>query len=137
MNRMRFGAVLVSADGKIGFYLSRRVVLTVPRSGTVRAVSFEQFGQCRAFARAGVSVSCFDAMMRAAETREKFKNSLEMIKYSLEIPEKTDFAFLCSYMMQKHGADMEDFEVKNIQDDPDDRSVSIHQCQAICLYTSP
>ena len=118
MNRMRFGAILVSADRKIGFYLSHRAVLTVPHSGAVRAVSFEQFGKCRAFARAGVSVSCFDAMMRAAETKERFRNSLTMVNFTLKFPEKSDFAFLCSYMRQKYGADLEIFEVRNIQDDP-------------------
>ena len=119
MNRMRFGAILVSDDGKIGFYLSHRVVLTVPHSGVVRAVSFEQFGTCRVFARNGVAIGCFDAMMRAAETDAKFGDSLEMVNFSLNFPEKSDFAFLCSHMAQKHGADMEEFEVKNIQDDPD------------------
>ena len=88
MNRMRVGAVLVSADGRIGFYLSRRVVLTVPTSGVVRAVSFEEFGKCRVFARSGVAVSCFEAMMHAAETDAKFGNSLEMVNFFLDLPER-------------------------------------------------
>lgn len=119
MNRMRFGAVLAAADGGIGFYLSHRVVLTVPDSGVVRAVSFEQFGKCRVFARNGVAVSCFDAMMRAADTDAEFGNSLEMALFFLNLPEKSTFDSLCMHMKQKHGAVLEDFEVKTIQDDPD------------------
>ena len=116
MNRMRLGALLVSADGKIGFYLSHRVVLTVPHSGAVRAVSYEQFGKCRVFARNGVGIGFFDAMIRAAETDARFGNSLEMVNFALKFPEKSDFAFLCAYMVQKHGAALEDFEVKMIQE---------------------
>ena len=98
MNRMRFGAVLAAADGRIGFYLSHRVVLTVPHSGVVRAVSFEQFGKCRVFARNGVAVSCFDAMMKAADTDAEFGNSLEMALFFLNLPEKSGFGFLCMHM---------------------------------------
>ncbi|MBO4632625.1 MAG: 50S ribosome-binding GTPase [Lentisphaeria bacterium] len=119
MNRMRLGALLVSADGKIGFYLSHRVVLTVPHSGAVRAVSYEQFGKCRVFARNDVAVGLFDAMIRAAETDTRFGNSLEMVNYFLNLPENSSFDSLCAYMEQKHGAALEDFEVKMIQDDSD------------------
>ena len=120
MNKMRFGAVLVSERGEIGFYLSRRVVLTVPEPGPVRAVSFEQFGKCRVFARDGVAVSCFDAMMRAAETGAKFANSLEMVYFFLNLPEKADPAAFSGYMEEKHGAVMDDFEIKSIREEPDD-----------------
>ncbi len=91
MNKMRFGAILVSDDREIGFYLSHRVVLTVPQSGAVRAVSFEQFGKCRVFARNGVAIGLFDAMIRAAETNTRFGNSLEMVNYFLNLPEKYSF----------------------------------------------
>ena len=120
MNKMRFGAVLVSEDRQIGFYLSHRVVLTVPEPGHVRAVSFEQFGKCLVFARSGVAVSCFDAMMQAAETDAEFGNSLEMVTFFLNLPEKADFNSLCTYMEAKHGAALEDFEVKSIREEPDD-----------------
>ena len=119
MNKMRFGALLVSAAGEAGFYLSHRVVLTVPRSGVVRAVSFEQFGKCRVFARNGVAVSCFEAMMLAASARAEFQNSIEMVKFFLNLPKNSSFGSLCEYMEQKHGAALEDFEIKQIQDDPD------------------
>ncbi|MBQ9336760.1 MAG: 50S ribosome-binding GTPase [Lentisphaeria bacterium] len=119
MNKMRFGAVLVSAGGQAGFYLSHRVVLTVPRSGVVRAVSFEQFGKCRVFARNGVSVSCFEAMMQAASTTAKFENSAAMVNFFLHLPENSGLDALCEYMERKHGAVMEDFEIRMIQDEPD------------------
>ena len=118
MNRMRFGAVLVSADRRIGFYLSHRVVLTVPHAGAVRAISLERFGKCRVFARNGVAVGCFGALMRTAETDAEFSDSLEMANFSLDLPEKSDFAFLCLHMARKYGAEIEDFEVGIIQDDP-------------------
>ena len=117
---MRFGAVLVSGGGQIGFYLSHRAVLTVPRPGPVRAVSFEQFGKCRVFARNGVAVSRFDAMTQAAATDAEFENSLEMADFCLNLPEKADFGALCAYMEEQFGAVMEDFEIKNIREEPDD-----------------
>ena len=119
MNKMRFGALLVSAAGEAGFYLSHRVVLTVPHAGVVRAVSFEQFGKCRVFARNGVAVSCFEAMMHAASARAEFKHSIEMVYFFLNLPENPSFGPLCEYMEQKHGAFLEDFEIKQIQDNPD------------------
>ena len=119
MNRMRFGALLVSADRQIGFYLSHRAVLTVPHPGKVRAVSCEQFGKCRVFARNGVAVSFFDAMMRTASSNRKFENSMDFIVFFPELPENSTFDSLCDYVKRKHGAVMEDFEIKNIQEDPD------------------
>ncbi len=119
MDKMRFGALLVSSAGDAGFYLSHRVVLTVPRAGAVHAVSFEQFGKCRVFARNGVAVSCFDAMMRAASAEAGFSNSIKMVNFFLNLPENSSFGSLCEYMEQKHGAALEDFEVKMIQDEPD------------------
>ena len=116
---MRFGAVLVSSNGRIGFYLSRRVVLTVPDPGVVRAVSFEEFGKCRVFARNGVAVGCFDAMMHAAESEAEFGNSLEMVNFFLALPENAGFGSLCSYMEEKHGAFLEDFEIMSIREEPD------------------
>ncbi len=122
MNRMRFGALLVSDERQVGFYLSHRVVLTVPCPGTVRAVSFEQFGKCRVFARSGVAISCFHAMMKAASTGAKFKNSLEMVNFFLDLPENSGFDPLCEYMERKYGAAMEDFEIKNIQEEPENQT---------------
>ena len=119
MNRMRFGAVLVTDDGRIGFYLSHRAVLTVPRPGAVRAVSYEEFGRCRVFARDGVAVSCFDALMRAAETEEHFRDSLGMVGRFLGLPENADLSFLCSYMERSHGAVPEDFEIRVPHGEPD------------------
>jgi len=119
MNRMRFGALLVSAERQIGFYLSHRVVLTVPRPGAVRAVSFEEFGKCRVFARSGVAVGCFDAMMHAAETEAEFGGSLEMAVSCLGLPEKTGFDGLSTYMKEKYGAAAEDFAIGIIREEPD------------------
>ena len=49
MNKMRFGAILVSQDQSVGFYLSHRILLTVPRPGVVRAISHDEFGKCKVF----------------------------------------------------------------------------------------
>lgn len=118
MNKMRFGAILVSEAGRIGFYLSHRVVLTVPRPGTVRAAWMAEFGRCRVFARDGVAVSCFEAMLGAAETRRSFRDSAAMANFFLGLPEDSGLEGLCRYMKQKHGAVPEDFQVAEIPDDP-------------------
>lgn len=116
MNRMRFGSVLVSDAGMAGFRLSFRAVLTVPRPGPVRVVSFEEFGSCRVFARDGVSVSCFSAMLAAARTREKFGDSLAMIEKVLSLPEGSGAAGLCEFMHTRYGALPEEFEIKPLAD---------------------
>ncbi len=122
MNKMRFGAILVSEERLVGFYLSHRVILTVPHCGVVRAVSYEKFGKCKVFARNGIAFSCFDAMMLAAQTEEKFRNSVEMACKFLNLPEKSGLEDLCEYIKRKHGATMEDFEIKTIQEDPDNQT---------------
>ena len=119
MNKMRFGAILVASDQCVGFYLSHRVLLTVPLPGEVRAVSYNEFGNCKVFARNSVAVSFFEAMLNAASTTEKFNDSIEMISKFLNLPEKSDFEDLCKYMERKHGAVMEDFEIIKIQEEPD------------------
>ena len=119
MNKMRFGAILVASDQRVGFYLSHRVLLTVPLPGEVRAVSYNEFGNCKVFARNSVAVSFFEAMLNAANTTEKFNDSIEMISKFLNLPEKSDFEDLCKYMEHKHGAVMEDFEILKIQEEPD------------------
>ena len=119
MNKMRFGAILVALDQRVGFYLSHRVLLTVPLPGEVRAVSYNEFGNCKVFARNSVAVSFFEAMLNAASTTEKFNDSIEMISKFLNLPEKSDFEDLCKYMEHKHGAVMEDFEIIKIQEEPD------------------
>ena len=119
MNKMRFGAILVASDQCVGFYLSHRVLLTVPLPGEIRAVSYNEFGNCKVFARNGVAVSFFEAMLNAASTTEKFNDSIEMISKFLNLPEKSDFEDLCKYMERKHGAVMEDFEIIKIQEEPD------------------
>ena len=122
MNKMRFGAILVSTDWHVGFYLSHRILLTVPHPGVVRAVSYDEFGKCKVFARGDVAVSFFEAMIKAASTTEKFKHSIEMVCNFLNLPEKSGFEDLCEYIESKHGAVMEDFEIKTIQVDPDNTS---------------
>ena len=106
MNKMRFGAVLVAAGQRVGFYLSHRILLTVPLPGAVRALSYDEFGKCKVFARNGVAVSFFEAMLNAASTTEKFNDSIEMIRKFLNLPEKSGFEDLCKYMEHKHGAVM-------------------------------
>ncbi|MDD3021749.1 MAG: 50S ribosome-binding GTPase [Alphaproteobacteria bacterium] len=120
MNQMRFGALLVAMDWQLGFYLSHRVILTVPYPGCIRAVPPDEFGKCKVFARNGVAVSFFSAMMSAANTEKKFRNSFEMAKFFLNLPEKFDTEDLCQYMEHRYGAVMEDFTVKTIAPETDD-----------------
>lgn len=117
MNRMRFGSLLMTEDGRFAFYLSHRVFLTVPAAhGPVRAVSPDEFGPCRVFARNGVSVPCFEAMMTAAHSRKLFNNSEEMAKTFLQM------ADIAEEMEWRFGAVPERFEVKNIQPEPADNN---------------
>ena len=111
MNRMRFGAVLVADGERTGFYLSHRAVLTVPSPGHVRAVPMEKFSPRRVFVRNGVAVACFEAMLAAAETTQRFADPQKMMNFFLDLPENSDFRALYDHMRRKHGAVLREFAV--------------------------
>ena len=123
MDRMRFGAILVTDDGETGFYLSHRVVLTVPSPGHVRAVPMEKFAPRRVFARNGVAVACFEAMLAAAETTERFADSRKMMNFFLDLPENADFRSLCDDMKRKHGAVLLEFAVTEPEEPPEQPTI--------------
>ena len=99
----RFGAILLGNDNAVGFYLSYRVVLTVPHRGRVRAVSSDDFAPNRIFACAGAASPFFDAMLKAAIARRQFGSGLEMLNFFLALPEKTDIEHLFDYMKRQYG----------------------------------
>ena len=62
MNRLRFGALLLMRGRRFGFYLSHRIVLTVPKPGHVRAASLADFQPAQVLVADGVAVPFFEAM---------------------------------------------------------------------------
>ena len=78
MNRMRFGALLVNRQKQVGLYLSHRVILTVPEPGSIRAITPEEFGECRVFAYKQTAIPFFNTLVAAANSTMQFQNSLEM-----------------------------------------------------------
>lgn len=109
MNTMRFGAILMNPAGEYGFYLSYRVVLTVPASGHIRALAATDFAANRVFARDGVAVSFLPLLMAAAESPACFANSLAMMSFFLGLPENGDDKALYEHIKHKLGGRMETF----------------------------
>lgn len=111
MTAMRFGAILMNPAGEYGFYLSYRVVLTVPAPGPVRAVGAADFAAERVFARDGVAISFLPQLLAAAESHACFENSLAMTTFFLALPENNDGEALYKYIEQKRGGRMEECSV--------------------------
>ncbi|NMA48058.1 MAG: hypothetical protein GX945_16000 [Lentisphaerae bacterium] len=111
MTAMRFGAILMNPAGEYGFYLSHRVVLTVPAPGSVRAVGAADFAADRVFARDGVAISFLPQLLAAAESHACFENSLAMMTFFLALPENSDGEALYKYIEQKRGGHMEECSV--------------------------
>jgi len=123
MNRMRFGAILMNPAGEYGFYLSHRVILTVPAPGPIRAVGAADFAANRVFARDGVAVSFLPELMMAAESHASFANSLAMMVFFLGLPENSDGRALYEHIERKLGGRMEEFSIRkpDVTQDEQDR----------------
>ena len=111
MNRMRFGALLLMRGRRFGFYLSHRVVLTVPRPGAVRAASLADFQPAQVFAADGVAVPFFEALTAAANCGEAFPSSFDMAKRMLSMPRELSLNDFVEKMRQRFGAELTDFSV--------------------------
>ena len=114
MNRMRFGALLVNRQEQVGLYLSHRVILTVPEPGSIRAITPEEFGECRVFAYKQVAIPFFNTLVAAANSQMQFQNSLEMINFFLQMPENSTFSDLYEHVRKTYGATLEDFTIRKI-----------------------
>ena len=70
MSLMRFGALLATPDGRLAFYLSHRVFLTV-RGVRASAPSPQLTSTRRVFARNAIAVSLFEAMIAVTHSRRR------------------------------------------------------------------
>ena len=111
MNRMRFGALLLMRGRRFGFYLSHRVVLTVPKPGHVRAASLADFQPAQVFVADGVAIAFFEAMIAATNTSDEFPSSFDMVKRMLSMPEELRLNDFLEKMRLQYGAELADFAV--------------------------
>ncbi len=111
MNRLRFGALLLSRGHRFGFYLSHRVVLTVPEPGVIRALSLAEFRPSQVFVADGVAVSFFDALTAATNCSESFSDSLAMVKRMLALPGEASLSDFFKLMNKRYGAELVEFAV--------------------------
>ena len=111
MNRMRFGALLLMRGRRFGFYLSHRVVLTVPKPGIIRAASLADFQPAQVFAVEGVALAFFDALTTAASSTERYSSSFEMAKRMLAVPEQLALNDFIALTKQRYGAELVEFAV--------------------------
>lgn len=111
MNRMRFGALLLMRGRRFGFYLSHRVVLTVPKPGPIRAASLSDFQPAQVFAVDGVALAFFDALTTAATSEERYSSSFEMAKRMLSAPMPLALNDFIALIKQRYGAELVEFAV--------------------------
>ena len=116
MNRLRFGALLLMRGRRLGFYLSYRVVLTVPKPGCIRAASLADFQPAQVFATDGVAVPFFEAMSSAVNCDKKFPSSFDMVKHTLSLPVEMRLNDFIEWMRQQYGAELIDFAVPRLQE---------------------
>ena len=117
MNQLRFGALLLMRGRRLGFYLSHRVVLTVPRPGPIRAAALSEFQPCQVFLAHGVAVAFFEALSSALAAAEPFSSSFEMVKRLLSLPVGLSLNEFFAWMLQRYGARLADFEVPEPETD--------------------
>ena len=111
MNRLRFGALLLMRGRRFGFYLSHRVVLTVPKPGHVRAASLEDFQPAQVFAADDVAIQFFEALTRVANSDEHFPSSFDMAKRMLALPEEMRLNDFFEKMRRQYGAELVEFAI--------------------------
>lgn len=109
MNQMRFGALLAAPDGRLAFYLSHRVFLTVLRGEGIHAVSPADFGPCRVFTRNAIAVPLFDAMMARTHSSQALFSSLDLVRSELHLPDQATIEHVEQAMKHHHGATLTDF----------------------------
>ena len=111
MNRLRFGALLLMRGRRFGFYLSHRVVLTVPTPGHVRAASLADFQPAQVFAADGVAIQFFEALTKVANSDEHFPSSFDMVKRMLALPEEMRLNDFFEKMRRQYGAELVEFAI--------------------------
>ena len=116
MNRLRFGALLLMRGRRLGFSLPHRVVLTVPKPGSVRAASLADFQPAQVFAADGVAVPFFEAMSSAINCDKTFPSSFDMVKHTLSLPVEMRLNDFFEWMGQQYGAELIDFAVPPLQE---------------------
>lgn len=131
MNRLRFGALVMDDAGRLGFYLSHRIVLTVPDRGFVRAMSMRDFHPSAVFVVNGVAVAFFDGLMKAADSRDFFENSLEMVKNLLGLTENREIEDLKNVLKERYGAEMVDFAVPVPQVEDKTKEIAMDESEVV------
>ncbi len=100
---MRLGAILISADGRAGFRVSYRRVLTVGTDGEVAVEPMDRFAPRQVFCCNRVAAGAYEPMLAAADIRRRFRDSFEMIGAAMKAP-VSDLASLQEFMKTRYGA---------------------------------
>ena len=114
MNRLRFGALLMHGQ-HFGFYLSHRVVLTVPQPGVIRAAALSDFLPAKVLAVDGVAVSFFEAMTTAANCPDAFSCSFDMVKQMLDVSQELSMTAFKKLLKWRYDAALVDFTIPEPQ----------------------
>jgi predicted GTPase/uncharacterized protein (DUF697 family) len=101
---MRLGAVLISGDGRAGFRISDRKVLTVGNDELVTLADMEDFAPEQVFCCGQTVTGAYEPLMEAANMKRRFRDSFEMVGAAMNAP-VCDLASLKEFMKMRHGAE--------------------------------
>jgi hypothetical protein len=100
----RSGAVVVSADGRVGFLLSDQQSLTVNQAGEVSVAGWDEFLPVHIFCRSGLPVSFCHSLLVPAILDQTYASSFALVAAVLASPAIQDLASLAEAMSSLHDA---------------------------------
>lgn len=113
MKLLRFGALLVNQKKELAFYLSHRIVLTVPEPGPIKALTQKEFKASSIFAHNGVALQFPEEMLSVIKKGVDYENSLQMLKVFSEMPNITSLTDLIEFIKKKYDGNLVSFSLKS------------------------
>ena len=100
----RSGAVVVSADGRVGFLISDQKTLTVNGQGRVHAVGWDDFLPVQIFCRSGLPVSFSHSLLVPVVLDQAYSSCFALVAAVLSEPGFEDVSSLVAVMSSRHDA---------------------------------
>lgn len=100
----RLGAVLISRNGKVGFRVSARKVLTVGDDGLVTLGDMEEFAPEWIFCCGQIATGVYEPLLELVKTERTFRDSFEMAGAAMNAP-VSDPISLNAFMKRRYGAE--------------------------------
>ena len=100
----RSGAVVVSADGRVGFLISDQKTITVDAQGKVYAAGWDDFLPVQIFGRDGMPVSFSHSLLVPVVLEQTYPSCFALLATVLVEPGLEDMPSLVAVMASRHDA---------------------------------